>query len=158
ADQDVSAIGFGIFDDHVEIAIVLEDACIDEFILEILKSPARILLDQILVREARLGIFVDHLHIAVSRRAVYIELIFLDILAMIALRAGQAEHALLENRIVPIAQRQREAHILGAVADSSQTVLVPAIGAAAGVVVREIRPGAAILAVVFAHGSPGAFA
>ena len=85
ADQNVAAIGFRVFDRHVEIAILVEDARIEQFVFEILISPARILGNQVFVREARLGILVKHLHVAVRRRAVEVEIVFLDILAVIAL-------------------------------------------------------------------------
>ena len=142
--------------EHVEIAIFVEDARIEQFVFEILIAPARVLSHQVFVGEARLGIFVEHLHVAVRRRAVEVEIVFLDILAVIALRAGQAEQPLLQDRIMSIPERQREAEILVAVANSGESILVPAIGAAASVVVREVRPGAAIVAVVFADSSPGA--
>ena len=43
-----------------------------------------------------------------------------------------------------------------AVADAGDAIFIPAIGARAGVVVREIVPGVAIGAVIFADGAPGA--
>jgi len=37
-----------------------------------------------------------------SRRAVEVEIVFLDVLAVIALAVGQAEQALLENGVVAV--------------------------------------------------------
>src|SRR5207237_900484 len=45
---------------------------------------------------------------------------------------------------------------LAPVADSGQAVLVPAIRARAGVVVREVIPRRAVRAVILADGAPGA--
>src|SRR5207248_6505289 len=53
-------------------------------------------------------------------------------------------------------QRDGEAEELAPVADSSQAVLVPAVGARTGVVVREVVPGGSVRAVVLAHRAPGA--
>src|SRR5262245_57081541 len=92
------------------------------------------------------------------RRRVEVEVIFLDILAMVALRAGQAEQPLLEDRVLPVPERQREAEPLPVVADADQPLLVPAGGPRTGVVVRKVVPGAAVWAVVLAHGAPSALA
>src|SRR6516165_6763472 len=91
-----------------------------------------------------------------GRRGVEIEVIFLDILSMVALVAGQAEGALLQDWIDAVPQRERQAEALLAVADAAHAVLVPAIGARAGLVVVEIFPGSPAGAVILAHRSPGA--
>jgi hypothetical protein len=43
------------------------------------------------------------------------------------------------------------------VRNASQTVFAPTISPAAGVIVGEKIPGAAVRAIVFAYGSPGSF-
>ena len=43
------------------------------------------------------------------------------------------------------------------VADAGQSVFAPAIGPAAGLVVREVVPGVAVGAVILAHGAPLSF-
>ena len=92
------------------------------------------------------------------RRAVEVEVVFLDVLAVIAFAVGQAEQALLENRILAVPQGQREAEPLLVVGDAGQAVFAPAIGARAGLVVAEIIPGVAAFAVVLANRSPLPFA
>ena len=91
-------------------------------------------------------------------RAVEVEVIFLHVLAVIALVAGQAEQALLQNGVAFVPQGQGKTDGLLAVADSRQTVFIPAIGARAGVIVRQVFPGVAVRAVVFADRAPGALA
>ena len=76
-------------------------------------------------------------------RGVEVIIQLLHVLAVIALAVGQAKEALLENRIVSVPQRQREAKALAVVAETRNPVLAPAIGAAAGVIVRQIFPGGA---------------
>ena len=73
---------------------------------------------------------------------------------MVALGAGQAEQPLLEDRVAPVPQREREAQPALAVADAEQAVLAPAVGAAARVVVREVVPAVAVGRVVLAHRAP----
>ena len=83
---------------------------------------------------------------------VQVEVILLDIFAMVALGAGQAEQPLLEDGVLPAPERQRETEPLLVVADAGQAVLIPAIDARARVIVRKIFPGVAIRAVIFAPG------
>src|SRR5262245_22275399 len=93
-----------------------------------------------------------------GRRRVEIEIILLDILAVVAFRVGQSEKPFLENRVLAIPQRQRKAQALVVVGKTRQTVLAPAIRAGARLIVAEVVPGIAVFAVVFAHGSPLALA
>ena len=115
-------------------------------------------LDQVGVGERRLRILVEVLHVRVGRRAVEVEVVLLDVLAVVALAVGQAEQPLLEDRVLAVPEGQREAEPLLVVGDAGQAVLAPAIGARAGLVVGEVVPGVAALAVVLAHGAPLAFA
>ena len=73
---------------------------------------------------------------------------------MIALGAGEAEQPLLENRVAAVPKCEREAEPAFAIADAQQAILAPAVGAAAGLVVREVVPGVAVLGVVLAHRAP----
>src|SRR6266700_2795871 len=77
---------------------------------------------------------------------------------MIALGIGQPEQPLLEDRIALVPQRDAEAKEKMLVAKAADPVLAPAIGPAARVIVREIRPGIAIGAVILAHRPPLAIA
>ena len=63
------------------------------------------------------------------RRAVEVEVIFLDVFAVIAFVTGQAENALFQNWVALVPQRESKAEELSAVADASETVLVPPIDA-----------------------------
>ena len=98
-------------------------------------APAAAGLDEVGVGERRLRILVEVLHVRVGRRAVEVEVVLLDVLAVIALAVGQAEQPLLEDRVLAVPQGQREAEPLLVVGDAGQAVLAPAIGARAGLVV-----------------------
>jgi len=93
-----------------------------------------------------------------GRRAVQVEIILLDVLAVVALTVGQAEEPFLQDGILAVPQRQGEAETLVVVGDAGQAVLAPAVGAGAGLVVIEVVPGVAALAVVLADSAPLAFA
>src|SRR5262245_45353306 len=93
-----------------------------------------------------------------GRRAVEVDGILLDVLAMVAFAVGQPEQALLDDRISTIPQSEREAEALAVVANAGQTILAPAVGARAGVVVGEVIPRVTVVAVVLAHCAPLALA
>src|SRR5262249_5175173 len=76
------------------------------------------------------------------------------VLAMIALRIRKAIEPLFEERIVLVPQRQPETQALKEVGDSEQAVFAPTIRARACMVVRQIRPRVAIVAVILAHRAP----
>src|SRR4030095_9790665 len=94
------------------------------------------------------------LHVGMRRRGVQIEVALLDVLAVVALRPAEAEEPLLQDGIVPVPERPREAEALVVVRDPRDAVLAPAIGPRARVVVRQVLPGIAVAAVVLAHGAP----
>ncbi len=110
------------------------------------------------VRERCLRVLVQTLHVRVRRRAVQIEVTLLDVLAVVALRAGQAEQALFEERVAVVPEREPEADVLMAIADAGEAVLVPAVDTRSGVIVRKEFPGVAVRAVVFADRRPGTVA
>src|SRR5207247_3167637 len=86
--------------------------------------------------------------------AVQEEVALLDVLAVVALRPGQAEQPLLEDRVGLVPEDEREAEQAAIVGDAQQAILAPAVGAGAGMVVGEVVPGGAGGRVVLAHGAP----
>src|ERR1700730_18085878 len=89
-----------------------------------------------------------------GRRAVDLEVVFLDVLAVVPLAVGQAEQALLEDRVLAVPQRHGKAQPLMVVAEARKAVFAPVIGAGPRLVVREIIPRIAVLAVVLANRAP----
>src|SRR5262249_7831478 len=90
--------------------------------------------------------------------AIEIEVILLDVLAVIPLAVGQSEQPFLEDWIAPIPQREREAQKLAVVGDASEPVLTPSVGTVLRVIMSEVVPGVAVRAVVLAHRPPLALA
>ena len=63
------------------------------------------------------------------RGAVEIEVIFLDVLPVIALAIGQAEQSLLEDRVLAVPQGDSKTEPLVLVADPGEAILTPVISA-----------------------------
>ena len=109
ADQDVFGGRLCVLDEDVEISIVVEDAGVEQLVLRFGRvRGARFRRSGRPYGKCRLRILVQELHVRVRRRAVQIEVALLDVLAVVALMAGQAEEALLEDRIPSVPERERQ--------------------------------------------------
>jgi hypothetical protein len=148
----------GILDEHIEVAVLVKHAAVDELELGIVAGAASVLVDQRAIGELLLRILVEELHVGVRWSGVQVEVVLLDVLRMVAFIAGKTEEALLENAIAAVPKRDGEADVLVAVANAADAVFAPAIGARAGVVMREIAPSVAAAAVVLADRAPLALA
>src|SRR6516162_8982576 len=72
-----------------------------------------------------------------------------------ALAAGEAEETLLQDWILFVPQREREADALVTVANPGDSFFVPAVRLGTGRIVGDEGPRIAIGAVIFAHRAPG---
>src|SRR5229473_5644812 len=154
SNENVFDVGFGILDENVKIAASGKNTCVVQFKLRLTTAATLVLFQQGFVRKFRLRIFVEHAHVAVRGCRVEVEIIFLNVFAVIALISGQAEESLFEDGIAAIPQRQPETDHLMAVADSAEAVLSPAIRARTRLVVREKFPGSAAGTVILTNRSP----
>src|SRR5882762_239051 len=154
SDQDVLRAVLGVFHEDVEIPVFVKDAGIEQFILHVVLGTTKVSVYEIGIRIGRLRVFIEVLHVRVRWRAVEVEVVFLDILSVIALTVGQPEKPFLENRILAVPQGQREAELLFVIGDASQTVFAPAVGARTRLVVGEKIPGIAAFAIILADGAP----
>jgi hypothetical protein len=152
--QEVLWSGFSIFDEHIKIPVIIENARIEQLKLWLVFAAPAILLDQTAIGEFPLRIFVEHLQVGVRRRRIQVVIEFLHVLPMIALAVGQAKEPLFENRVTAIPQRQSQADSLLVIADACDAVLAPTVGSAASMVVRQIFPRVAMWTVVLAYRSP----
>ena len=155
--EDVLLVDLRVLDLDVEIAARFERIAerVDQLELRVVPPAPPVLGDEFAVGESDLRVLVEHPHVAVRRRAVEVEVVLLHVLAVVALVAGQPEEALLEDGVALVPEGDAEAHVLEAVTEAAERVLVPAIRAAAGVVVREVFPRLPVRAVVLADGPPG---
>ena len=152
--RDVLGVGLGELDEHVPVAVLVEDAGVEQLVLELGLRAAPVLRHQLSVGVLRLRVLVEHLHVRVGRRAVEIEVVLLDVLAVIPLAVGEAEHPLLEDRILAVPERERQAEEHLVVAESGDAVLAAQVGARAGLIVRDVVPGLDVLVQVLSNAAP----
>ena len=93
ADEYVFRIGLRILDKHIEIPVAIKRSGIEEFVLHLLPRPAPVRFEQVAIGKFLLRVLVEILHIGMCRCAVKIEVVFLDVLAVIAFAVGQTEQA-----------------------------------------------------------------
>ena len=154
ADQDILGRGLRVLDGHVEVSPVLEDSRLEQLELALLPAPSTVLVDKLGVWILGLRVLVEPFEVGVRWRGVEVEVVLLDVLAVIAFGARQAEVALLQDGVAPIPQGEGEAEALVVVGDAEDTVFTPAVGARAGVVVGEVVPGGAVRGVILSHCPP----
>ena len=158
AHQHIVDTGLGVFDENVEIPVIVERTRIQQLVFRRTDSAPPVLGNEIRIGERSLRIFVEHLEVGMRRRRIQVVIELLDVLAMIALAVREAEQPLLEDRVALVPQRQRQTESLLLVGESGDAVLPPPVGAAARVVVRKVVPGIAVRAVVLPDGAPLPFA
>ena len=153
-DQDIVDRGLRVFDDHVKVAILGKHPGVEEFVLRLAVVAAAILSREIGVGKLALRILVECLAVGMGRRRVEKVIEFLDVFAVVALVAAEAEEPLLEQRVAAVPERQAETEPAEPVAEPQQPVFAPAVDAAVGVFEWKRRPCVSIGRVVFANGAP----
>ena len=154
AHQDVFLVVLGVFDADVEVRVVVEDARIDQLVLGVEFRALLVGCEQVGVRECALRVLIQCRHVRVRRDVVEVVVLFLNVLAVVALMIVETVKAFLENRIGAVPKSRCEAEMLVVVADSEDAVLAPAIRARACVFEGEVVPRRTVSAVVLAHGAP----
>ncbi len=117
---------------------------VHDFILGLALASRPIRSHQVIVGKRRLRVLVEHLEIRVRRRRIEVV-----VQAPSRPRRGfppafdKPKRRCFENGIAPVPQRQGKTKPLPVIAESRQSVLPPAIGPAARLIVRQITPGIA---------------
>jgi hypothetical protein len=111
-----------------------------------------ILANEIFVRIGLLRIFVQKLHVRVSRRRIQVIVQFLDIFSMIPFRARDAKKPFFKHPILLVPKGKRKAETLMVVADARDAVFSPPVGPRASVLMGEMCPSIAVTRVVFPDG------
>ncbi len=102
ADAEVERRGLRVIDGDPPVAAIVEDAGVGEFELALVPAAAGVLLAQPRVGKFGLRVMIEPAQPRGGRRRVRVPPVFLDVLAVIALGAGQAEQALLEERVAAV--------------------------------------------------------
>ena len=153
--QDIGRVGLRVVDLDDPVAVVVEDARVQQLVLRLQLGAPAVLFDQVFVGEGRLRVVVAPAQPGAAGQRVQVPPVLLDVLAVVALAVGQPEHPLLEDRVAAVPQRQPQVEPPEQVRDAGHPVLVPAVRARARVVVRERGPCVATGAVVLPDGPPG---
>src|SRR5271170_1637269 len=157
-DEEVFRRLLRILHKDVEVAIFVEDSGIQQFILHVATITSLVRLDQFVIRKRSLGILVQILHVGVGGRAVEVKVVFFDVLAVVGLAVRKTERTFLKDWIFAIPQGHAKAQQLLVIADAGKTILAPVIRARSGLVMGEVVPGIAVLAVIFSNRTPLPFA
>src|SRR6266513_215302 len=157
SDQDIFRRFLRILYEDVEVPVLIEYSGIEQFILEFLARTAPIGLHQVSIRELRLWIFVEILHVGMSRRAVEIEAVLLYIFTVVSFAVRQSEKAFLQDGVFAVPQAQGKAKILLVVGNACEPVFSSAIRSRPRLIVGEIVPGITILAVILSNRAPLTF-
>src|SRR5271157_1390933 len=112
SDQRVFRIVLGIFHKDIKISIVIENSGVKQFVLKLFPRTPRVGLHQVEIGKFLLRVFVQVLHVRVGGGTVEIEVVFLDVFAVVALIVCQAKQALLQDGVAAVPQRQRETKLL----------------------------------------------
>ena len=158
AAHDVLGRGLRVLHLDVEVPALVEDAGVDELVFELVPRPRPVHRHQVVVRELGLRVLVQPALVAVRRQVIDVEVVLLDVFPVVALGIGEAEQPLLEDRVLLVPQRQRQAQPLLVVADPGETVLAPPVRAGPRLIMTEVRPGIPVLAVVLPDRAPLPFA
>jgi hypothetical protein len=153
-DQEVLRAFLRVFQEDVEVAVVVEDPGVEELVFELLPRPLPVRVQEVPVGELALRVFVEVLHVRMGRRGVDVEVVLLDVFSVVPLAVGEAEHPLLEDGVALVPEGEGEAQALLVVGDPAEAVFAPPVGPGPGLVVREVVPGVSVRAVVLADRPP----
>ena len=143
-----------VFHEDVEVAVVVEDAGVEELPLGLGPPAPRVLLDEPCVGVLPLRVLVEGPQVGMGRRRVEVEVALLDVLAVVPLGPREAEEPLLEDGVALVPEGQGQAEPLMVVRDPEEPILPPPVGARPGMVVGEVLPHRPAGRVVLADRAP----
>ena len=143
---------------NIKVAVLVKHARVEQLIFGVASAAVAVRRDQIFIRESRLRVFVEVLHVRVGRCRIEIEIAFLRILTVIPFAVAQPEQPFLHDRIFSVPQPQREAETLTVVGNTGEAVFAPTVSSRTGLIMGEVIPGVSAFAVVLTDGSPLTFA
>ena len=139
---------------HYPVTVLGEDAGVHQLVLRLEPGAGSVGFEQVRVRERLLRVMVAPLQPGGGGSGVEVPPVVLHVLPVVALGAGEAVRPFLEDRVLAVPQRHRQAELLFLVADSAHPVLAPAEGPGTGVLERKIGPGVTVGGVVLPYRAP----
>ncbi len=123
--QQIGGIGLRVVDLGDPVAVVVECPGVEKLIFHIELAAPGVLRPEFFIGKRQLRVMVTPAVPGMAGHGVEVPPILLDVLPVVALRAGQPEGALLQDRVAPVPQRQPQAQALLDVAEPGQAVLTP---------------------------------
>src|SRR4029453_1844077 len=114
-----------------KIPVVAEDPRIEQLVFELSPRSSPVRFDQVQVGILALRVLVEILHVRVGGRAVEVEVVLLDVLAVVRLTVGESEQALFQDRVPLVPQGQGEAEPLLVIREAREPVPAPPGGSVA---------------------------
>ena len=130
-DQDVLDRLLRILHLNIEVSVFVKDSSVEQFVLGKIAATSGILRDKLGIGKLGLRVFVETFAVGMGRGRVEIVVELLDVLAVVALRTGETEEALLEDWILAIPEGETETESAEPVAQPHQTILTPPVDTAA---------------------------
>src|SRR5258707_5066862 len=90
-DKYIAGILFCIGDEHIKIFIVIEYTGIEDLKFRFMFGTDAVFLNELLIRECLLRIFVEVLHVIVCRNIIQVIIQFFHVLPMISLTITQSK-------------------------------------------------------------------
>jgi hypothetical protein len=137
--DDVVDVCLGVVDDDVPIAIVVEDACIEQFELGLVLATTAVLIEQLGVGTLGLWVEVAPAHPGMRRRRVLVEPVLFGVFAVISLGPGQTKNPLLQDWVLAVPKREGQTQRLLVIANAGEPVVVPSIRARPSVIVMLLQ-------------------
>src|SRR4029453_18546831 len=134
---------------------MIKDAGIHQLELGLVAGTTTVLIDQPLIGKRLLRVVIPPAQPSVAGQPVEIPPILLDVLAVVSLRSGEAEHALFQDRVDTVPKGKGQTKIMVDVRETGHPVFVPSIGSGSRVIMWKEAPGVAVIAVVLPYGAPG---
>src|SRR5262245_7374971 len=102
---DVLGRSFCVLDENVKVPIAVKHSGVQQLVFKPAPSPPLVLLDEVKIREFRLWVLVQILHVGMRRRVIEIEVVLLDVFTVIAFRRHKPEGTLLQDWIPSVPKR-----------------------------------------------------
>jgi|SRR5574338_1543618 hypothetical protein len=149
---------FGVFDENVEVAVLVEYSSVQQLVLKIQPTAATVGLHQVGIGIRRLRILEEILHVRMGRRALDVKVVLFDVFAVIPLTVGQSEEPFLQDGIFSIPEDEGKTEELSVIRDTRQSIFPPAISPGTSLVMGKILPCISGPAIILTDCSPLALA
>jgi hypothetical protein len=108
-DQEIAGSGLRVFHEYVEVAIFVEYSGVEQLVFWVIATTLSVCLDKVSVGIRIVRVFIEIFHIGVGGRTIEVEIIFLDVLSVIALAICKAKQTFFKYWVLTVPQGDGEA-------------------------------------------------